>query len=835
MRVPRRLSLAVRSLLALAVLATGLWLGLATARAHQEDPKTAYRAQPYTGPGYQSGLAQSSTFVGGGMQLLGPSFDAVGVTLLSWVTLPELGAGITSGNDCWGYTSPSGREYALIGTSAGTSVVEITNPGLPVVLPMIPGPTSLWRDVKVYSTFAYSVSEGGGGIQVIDLSNVDNGQVTLANTIVGPAGSTEATHNVFIDEVSGFLYRLGGASNGLRIYSLANPAAPTFVGSWSDRYIHDVQVVTYTTGPYAGLQVAFACSGLNGGSVDTGLDILDVTNKSNITTFSQTIYPGGAYSHQAWLSPDRQYLYLDDELDEGNLGVPTKTFVFDVSDLAVPVLTGDFTNGNPSIGHNLYTLGDLIFQANYRSGMRIFDASNPLSVSKIGYFDTYPNDDNTQFNGLWSVYPYFPSGTVIGSDLERGLFVWQIGDPPLSFSYPSGKPTQLDPLGGTMIDVDIVAASGQALDSQSPTLWVDTGTGFTAIPMTAITATLYEGVFPAADCGSDVDWYVSASSLAGTVLADPLSAPGTFTSTPARLGETLVSSDTVEIDLGWTAGDPSDTATTGLWVRGNPLGTAAQPEDDHTPGVGTDCWYTGAGTPGGALGEDDLDGGVATLFTPTFDLSAGTLPVISYWRWFSNSAGAAAFEDVLEVSISNNGGQAWVLVETVGPAGLEVNGGWFQHSFAPLDFVPLTANMQLRFVAGDLGAGSIVEAAIDDLEVIEIVCNDCNGNGIDDAADIASGLSVDANFDDVPDECQSLGCPTPFIRGDTNADGVIDLSDVISTLVYLFGGGAPPVPLESADINAGGTINIADAIGLLSWLFTSGPPPAAPFPDLGCP
>ena len=718
--------------------------------------------------------------------------------------------------------------------SSGLNVVEISDPGLPVVFPMIPGPNSLWRDVKVYSTYAYAVSEGGGGIQVIDLSDVDNGVATLVNTVTAPTTSTEASHNVVIDEVSGYLYRCGGGSEGLRIYSLADPANPTFVGSWPDRYIHDAQVVTYTEGIYAGKEIAFVCSGLNGGFVDPGLDILDVTDKTNIINLSQVIYPNAEFSHQCWLSEDRQTLYLNDELDEGNLIVPTKTFVFDVSDLSNPSYVTDFTNGNAAVGHNLYVRDNLIYEANYRSGMRIFDATNPVAPVEIAYFDTYPNDDGNQFNGLWSVFPFFPSGTVIGSDLERGLFVWQVGDPALAFSYPNGQP---DPIAieDEQISVDVTPAPGESLVATSVTLHVDDGTGFVTVPTSQLVGGTFQATFPDLPCGEEVEWYITAQTQSGALVRDPLAAPGVTYSGTVGAGSSLATQDNIESDFGWTPGLPSDTATTGLWVRTDPIGTAAQPEDDRTPGIGTDCWVTGAGTVGGTLGEDDIDNGFTTLISPPYDLSAAQLPVMSYWRWFSNDQGAAPFEDVLEVSISDDGGANWVPVETVGPAGLEVTGGWIQHQFRVSDFVTPGPDIRLRFVAGDLGGGSIVEAAIDDIRVDDLLCVDCNLNGLEDAVEISSGITADQNMDGIPDSCQAFACPVLFIRGDTNQDLGVNLTDAIYLLAYLFSAGPEPTPIESGDVNGNGTTNVADAIAILSYLFAGGPDPAAPFPDLGCP
>ncbi len=99
-----------------------------------------------------------------------------------------------------------------------------------------------------------------------------------------------------------------------------------------------------------------------------------------------------------------------------------------MSDLTSPVQVATFTNGNTANDHNLYTLGSLIFEANYRSGLRVFDAADPLAPQEIAFFDTYPEDNEVRYNGLWNVYPYLPSGIVLGSDMEKGLFVWVLDD-----------------------------------------------------------------------------------------------------------------------------------------------------------------------------------------------------------------------------------------------------------------------------------------------------------------------------------------------------------------------------------------------------------------------
>lgn len=181
--------------------------------------------------------------------------------------------------------------------------------------------------------------------------------------------------------------------------------------------------------------------------------------------------------------------------------------------------------------------------------------------------------------------------------------------------------------------------------------------------------------------------------------------------------------DDLEIGAGWTAGAPGDTATSGIWVRVDPNGTNAQPESDHTV-AGTTCFVTGQGTAGGSVGANDVDGGRTTLVSARYDASALSEPTIGYWRWFSNDQGSSPGTDVFRVDISNDDGSSWAPVEIVGPTGAGTTGGWVYRALRVADFVVPTANVRLRFIAEDADPGSIVEAAIDDITLV-----DCAGCG----------------------------------------------------------------------------------------------------------
>jgi choice-of-anchor B domain-containing protein len=401
-----------------------------------EGQKEVDNQDPYTGSGW--------TESGGGAPSI--AFSSSGVTMRSWIPLADFDASATDGNDCWGYTAPSGREYALIGLNTGTGIAEVTDPASAQVIAHISGVSSIWRDIKTYSHYAYAVSEGGGGIQVFDLSLIDSGVVADLGTVT--TGGTAKSHNVAINEQSARLYRVGGGNTpieGLRIYSLANPAVPAFLGSWNTRYCHDTVVVNWTEAPFAGVEVAFCFANNTSSSGAPGVEILDVTDPVNISvigsvdlTQAPIFSHPASYSHQGWLSEDRDYLYFDDEVDEGATGNPTLTRVIDIQDLTNPTQVAAFSNTTAARDHNLYTVGTRIYQANYRSGLRVLDATLPTSLAEIGYFDTYPPDDAAHYNGLWSVYPFFPSETIIGSDIEKGLFVWTLDVPPVPAVQPYG-------------------------------------------------------------------------------------------------------------------------------------------------------------------------------------------------------------------------------------------------------------------------------------------------------------------------------------------------------------------------------------------------------------
>lgn len=341
-----------------------------------------------------------------------------------------------SGNDIWGWTDPeTGREYALMGLSNGTVFVDVSDPAAPTVIGELPTATenSNWRDIKVYSDHAFIVSEAPGhGMQVFDLSRLRdvridampitfNADAQFTGTEEEPLGNV---HNIVMNESIGHAYAVGSSScaGGLYTIDVTDPMSPAYLGCYADpqnAYIHDAQCLTYE-GPdtdYQGEQLCF-------NSNEQFLTVVNMTDPTNPELISRAFYPNPSYSHQNWLTTDGRFMIANDELDNDEEG--TRTLVFDMQDLDNPQFHYPFFGPTQSIDHNLYVRGNHAFLSHYTTGLRIYNTSDIAQengLREVGFFDTYPANDNHEFSGSWSNYPYFESGIIIVSDINNGLFI----------------------------------------------------------------------------------------------------------------------------------------------------------------------------------------------------------------------------------------------------------------------------------------------------------------------------------------------------------------------------------------------------------------------------
>ena len=344
------------------------------------------------------------------------------------------------------------------------------------------------------------------------------------------------------------------------------------------------------------------------------------------------------------------------------------------------------------------------------------------------------------------------NGTPNYTQINQGFSDHSMPAPPLQLldiTFPSGQPTVSNPNTGVAFPVTVVGLGGQPQPGSGRIFFrVGTSGSFTNALMAETAPNQYTATLPPASCGSTIQYYFSAQTNTGSTVQSPSNAPTSLYSVVSASGTSTPFIDTVETNLGWTLTAAGDTATAGIWVRADPVGTSSggvqvQPENDVTDAPGVNCFFTGQGTVGGTLGANDVDGGFTTLTSPTMNATGG-IAFINYYRWYSNSQGGSPNADTFRVQISNNNGSTWVPVETVGPTGSEVNGGWIFKEFRISDFVTPTAQMRIRFIADDAGTGSLIEAAVDEVRVRLLSCaepGDINGDGAIDGGDLAALLS----------------------------------------------------------------------------------------------
>jgi len=356
------------------------------------------------------------------------------VDLLSFIPLSEIGGGINT-NDIWGWVSPyTGKEYALVGCNNGTAFIDVTNPIAPVYLGLLPTHTSnsLWRDLETFNNYCYIVSEAADhGMQIFDLLQLD--------AVVNPPIEFDETahynlfgncHTLAIDTVNGFCYCNGTSTyeGGLHIVNIQDPLNPTLAGGYSLlNYTHDCFPMIYD-GPdtdYQGRQLIFACNG-------DEFAIIDCTDKLDCSAIGSYDYPDLGYIHQGWITKDKRYFLINDELDEVNLGndqIPygTRTHIFDCFDLNDAEYLGFYESESTAIDHNLFIQDHFVYESNYRSGLRILDAIHitEAQLNEVAYFDLFPSNDFAAFSGTWSNYQYLPSGINLATSMYEGIFITQ--------------------------------------------------------------------------------------------------------------------------------------------------------------------------------------------------------------------------------------------------------------------------------------------------------------------------------------------------------------------------------------------------------------------------
>ena len=377
-------------------------------------------------------------------------FDCENIDLLAHFPLTQMSSSPSSGSDIWGHVDlNTGNEFAIMTINNGVAVFDVTNPTEPKEVGTISGVNSSWRDVKVYQYFnesinlwqayAYSITEGNnGGVSIIDLNNLPH-----SVSLVEKNNVVSTSHNIYISNVDYSLnialpdqtasLQVVGANtkNGaFQSYSLATPTTLNNVTTknYGSGYTHDGASLAIDD------QRSINDCGLLSGSCTVFIDfnekemkLWDITDPNNAAQLGTAEYNDVAksnqYVHSGWGTEDKQFVLLHDEFDENRGGLNTTVRIFSIESLTAPTQVGQWTGPTRAIDHNGFVRGNRYYMSNYERGLTVLDITDPANPSQVGFFDTYTPSNSANFNGAWGVYPYLPSGNILVSDINSGLYV----------------------------------------------------------------------------------------------------------------------------------------------------------------------------------------------------------------------------------------------------------------------------------------------------------------------------------------------------------------------------------------------------------------------------
>jgi len=314
-------------------------------------------------------------------------------------------------NDVWGYTAKDGKEYAILGSRNFTHFIDISDPQNPTEVHREQGQGNcLWRDFKTYGDYAYGTGEFcNSGLEIYDLSDLPN---SVQKVYDSNEFFTDA-HNVWIDTAVGRLYAVGitsGTANAVALDISLDPTSPVHIKdiTFPDYgYVHDIHVIN---------NIAYASHG-----TDRLLVIYDFsTLPGDPIQLSQI--PSNGYNHSAWVTDDGTGIVIADE----TFNAPV--IIADISDNTSPVQTSTFKStllgSSGSIAHNPFIVGnDFVTLSYYDDGLQIYKMDQMDAPFLAGYYDTDTVGTVYSSDGAWGAYPYFPSGTIVASDIQYGLFV----------------------------------------------------------------------------------------------------------------------------------------------------------------------------------------------------------------------------------------------------------------------------------------------------------------------------------------------------------------------------------------------------------------------------
>ncbi len=680
--------------------------------------------------------------------------------LISNVTFNE------AGNDIWGYVDSTGTEYAVMGTRTATRIFSLEDPANPIERAVISGSASTWRDIKHYDEYLYVTTDAapqgqpGDGLLIIDMTmapdSISFNYWTPELTVDSGTGILGRCHNLYIDAEEGWCYLAGCqeiGNAGVLIFDVhTDPLNPILVGATDEFYSHDA---------YAKGDILYSSE-----ISDGHFSVYDISDRSNP---QRTILQNTSsnFTHNAWASDDGQFLFTTDE--RPNAFVDS----YDISDPNDVQFLDSYqppeTAGNDVVPHNTHYLNGFLYTSWYTDGLVVVDANEPDNLIKVGAYDTFLGDDGG-FSGCWGVYPFLPSGNIIASDINSGLYV---------FSHTIEEAARLR---GTVVNAETglpitaatvvinssevnqkmtdaagefksgVAAAGEYtitashpdyFDGTTELVTLTTGeTTEIVIELTKTPTDFINGIVLNDETGEPIggasieafssernfnitsqtdgtfdlevlpetyDIYAGAWGFNEVLSADVFSTDDNVIEIRLPVGY----KDDFVLDLGWI--ETSD-AETGAWVREEPIGTGFQgglfaPGNDVDGDLGDLAYITGNG--GGGAGNDDVDNGITNITSLPMDLSDMEWPVVSFDYWFTNAGGDSPINDTLTVRI-NDGTSVYDVAKLS-----DSQPAWREHRVNIKEFTDLLSEVTVSFETSDFAnGGHLVEAGVDRFLII---------------------------------------------------------------------------------------------------------------------
>jgi len=650
-------------------------------------------------------------------------------------------------NDVWGYVDELGNEYAIVGTTKGTSIVDVTDPTNPIEVFWLAGSTSIWRDPSVHGDFAYVTTEAEDGLTIIDLSPLPSSTVLPTTLYTGSIGNEwQSAHTCFVDE-NGVAYVFGanrGQGGVIMLDVQTNPMAPIELGFFDDWYAHDGFVRNDT------MYLAHINDGF--------FSMVDVSDKANPVLIGTKHTPNN-FTHNIWPSQDGNYVFTTDEVSGAYITS------YNIQNPAA-ISEVDRTQHSPGAGvipHNTHVKGDFLITSYYSDGITIHDITNPESIILVGDYDTYPTQ-TSGFDGCWGVYPFLPSGTIVAADITEGLYL--LNPTYKKASYLAGDVVDaVTNLPLSQVSVQIIGNSetdytntlghySSGILGENVYTIVYSKVGY--YPQT-IQLNLFQSVIQEQDIQlvpippfnltvnvieagtgnpiSDVQLAFKTDLIEQAGLTNGLGEENLtlyyqqeYMVIAGKWGykttcfEQLIDENTLVLtiemelgymdeftfDFGWTV---AGTATTGIWERGepNPTNSGSAPALDAEYDCSDKAFVTGNDI---SLNpdHDDIDNGDTRLTSPLMDLTSYTDPHLNFVKWFYCYFGATP-DDTLEVIVSN--GLTSVSVSKTG-SNMSNSAFWEPVSIRLQDYISITNSMTVKFNVSDLNPDvNITEAGID--------------------------------------------------------------------------------------------------------------------------